>query len=381
MTPTDAPSDTAAPWDPVPGDEFLRLLLQTGFSPTAYRDRYADLVQRNISGSEAVSHFLSHGLSERRAAGLKPDLAALVALSQLPIRDVAFKAQLMTCLGYGLFDDIDHPHGAAIQSMWHGVRAMMDQGAKPFFLVGDSHSNAFRIMGTRGGTWLLPIPILCTGGSVAELADPTARSGYGGQLRRSVQFIETLFRIETVPLLVRFGQFDLEFAHHFQRARDGLRDLDLSAYRDFCKRTVARYMRFLTALAARLHIVVVSVFPPVLSDEAWRQGLVNDDVLRQDADMPPTTMSEMLRGIQVASLSQRTEMHLYFNGLLHAACQSHGFGYVDSATPFLAPDGLVAPRFVAPETPGNEHHLDERQTYAEVSLLIWDAIDRVGART
>lgn len=370
--------DAASPWAPLSLAAFTRLLLRTGFSPEAYRDRYRDLTGMKWGPEQALAHFLLYGLEERRVAPLTLNHQALVALAQEPMRDGAFKARLLTSLSSHLFDNTSHPYGPAIQQRWPVVQALAAEGARACFVAGDSHTNLYRLTGARDGEWLLPIQMLCTGGSAAGLDSPTSRSGYGTLLRQAVRLIETLPGVETIPFLLQFGQVDIEFVHHFQRVRDGKIALNLDDYRAFCDRTAERYIHFLKGLRSvpdRLRIFVLSVFPPVLSDVAWHQGYANADIVLRETDGSVAEISSAIRKLEIASLRQRTEIHLYYNNLLRAACERDGFSFIDSATPFLGPDGIVDPRFIVPEAGGAEHHLDDRVTPNEVGQLIWQCID------
>jgi hypothetical protein len=76
MTETTEPPQ---PWAPVPAADFIPLLLQTGFSPEAYRDRYVDLSRANWNAAEALSNFLLYGPHERRVAPMTLNCQALTA--------------------------------------------------------------------------------------------------------------------------------------------------------------------------------------------------------------------------------------------------------------------------------------------------------------
>jgi hypothetical protein len=366
---------------PVPPADFISLLLQTGFSPEAYRDAYGDLTPLNWNATQALAHFLHHGLDERRDAPLTLDRQVLVALARLQPRDTGLKAKLLTCLARHLFDNTAHPYGPAIAERWPDIRALAHEGGRPYFVAGDSHSNQYALTGTRDDAWLLPIHLLCTAGSARGLANPASRSGYGNHLRQAVELIKTLPGGDELPFLLQFGQVDIEFVYHFRRVMDGQRTLNLDDYRAFCDTTLERYVGFVTELfnsPQRLNVFLVSVFPPAVSDAAWRAGYVNDDIARHEQTMPATDLAAGIRGLEIADLRQRTEMHARYTAGLRAACRRHGFRFIDGFTPFLGADGLVDPRYVIPEHAGAEHHLDSRATYAVLAGMLWTCIDAMG---
>ena len=375
------PAAFAALCAPVSARDFLNLLLRTGFSPGTYRDHYADFAPLNWSPTQALQHFLNHGLKERRVIPMTLDRDAFVALARLPIADTAFKAKLLTGLARSLFADLGHPYGPAIVERWPAVRDLVQQGARPYFITGDSHSGHLNLTGARGAEWLLPLHLLCTAGSAAGLGNPASRSGYGPLLRDAVRTIRTLPGGDGLPFLIQFGQVDIEFVYHFQRERDGRRALDLEHYRLFCDETLTRYMRFVSDVfdpSRRKQVFIGSVFPPALSDAAWKQGHVNDDISRRETDISVEELSAGIRELEIANIRQRTEIHLYFNARLKAESERLGFGFLDLATGFLGADGLLDPRYISPESRGFEHHLDARQTYAGLLTPIWQALDLTG---
>jgi hypothetical protein len=374
-------SAVASEFAPVPSADFISLLRRTGFSAEAYRDAYGDLAAMNLDATKALAHFLHAGLDERRRAPLTLDRKALIALARLPLHDADFKAKLLTSLGSHLFDNVEHPYGLAIAERWPDICALAREAARPYFIAGDNHSNQYALTGTRDGAWLLPIHMLCTGGSAGGLGNPRSRSGYGNLLRQAVRLIETLPGADELPFLLQFGQVDIEFVYHYRRVRDGKRALDLDDYRAFCDTVLDRYIAYVTGLfasARRLRVFLVSVFPPTLPDAAWQQGYVDADIAERETAIPVAELSAGIRELEIADLRQRTEVHAYYNDRLRTACRRHGLRFVDSFTPFLGADGLTDASFVVAEADGAEHYLDSRATYGAVAGLIWTCIDAIG---
>jgi hypothetical protein len=363
---------------PVPPHDFIDLLYWTGFSIHAYRNHYADLAALDQGPTSILGHFFNYGLDERRCPPMTLHRDALVPLARLPIADTRFRAKLLTVLGGRLFADLAHPYGPAITERWPAVRDLRGQGARPYFIAGDSHSHQFNLTGSRADEWLLPIHLLCTGGSAAGLGNPTSRSGYGTHLREAIRAIDALPGADELPVILQFGQVDIEFVHHFRRVRDNKRALDLHDYRAFCDDMLERYIRFVADvfdLSRRPRVLLASVFPPALSDAAWQQGYVNEDISRRESDESVQALSAGIRLLEIANFRQRTEIHLYFNAELKAACARNGFGFIDAATPFLGADGLLNPAYSASEVHGFEHHLDGRFTYPGMVDLIWRCLD------
>ncbi len=364
---------------PAPAADFIGLLQQTGFSAAAYRDAHADLAALNWNQTQALSHYLHHGLAERRVAPITLNRDALVALARLPMLDRDFRARLLTGLGGRLFDHVAHPYGPAIANRWASIQALASAGARPYFVAGDSHSHQYALTGARAGDWLLPIHLLCTGGSAAGLGNAASRSGYGRLLRQAVRTIVSLPGADDVPFLLQFGQVDIEFVYHFRRVRDAAWTLSLDDYRAFCDTTLERYIRFATGLfqiPSRHRVALVSVFPPALSDAAWRQGYVNGDIAQRETTVSVDRLRSGIARLEIANLRQRTDIHAYYNDRLRAESRRHGFGFIDGASPLLGADGLVASRYINPDTGGAEHHLDYRVTPAVVEGLIWTCIDK-----
>lgn len=367
---------------PVPPEVFIGTLLRAGFSPEAYRHHNGDLRRPDWGVTELLAHYLRHGVQERRAAPAILDPHALLELARLPIRDRERRAHLLTMLCRSLFGGVKQPAAAAIVERWPLIRDLASEGARRFFVTGDSHSEQLAPSGARGDQWLLPILMLCTAGSARGLGNPESKSGYGQYLQQAMTAIAALPGALDVPILIQFGQVDIEFVHHFQRVRDGRHALDLDEYRQFCATTVERYIGFLTMLfppERRASVFVFSVFPPVLSDDAWRAGEVNGDIVWRETEIPRNLLQLGLTRLHIADLRQRTGIHTHYNDLLRNACEQHSFHFIDVFTPFLGPDGLADLRYVVPEARGREHHLDSRQSYIVLATVVWAIMDWLAA--
>jgi hypothetical protein len=124
----------------------------------------------------------------------------------------------------------------------------------------------------------------------------------------------------------------------------------------------------------RHKVFAISVFPPALSDEAWRSGELNDVIVRVESGMTQEEMAAAIRLLEKADLRQRTDVHRDYNRSLRDACKSYGFSFVDGFTPFLGSDGLADQQFLNPDAYGFDHHLDSRRTRPNVASLIWGIV-------
>src|ERR1700761_1343300 len=138
---------------PVPPATFVEHLYRTGFSAAAYNAEYCDIAAREWSLTEVLGHYLRHGLVERRVAPMTLDPQALIELANLPIAERVFRAALLANLAGYLFVGADHPYGPAIAQNWDTIQQLMRLDARPFFVVGDSHSHQFNIDAVQGAAW------------------------------------------------------------------------------------------------------------------------------------------------------------------------------------------------------------------------------------
>jgi hypothetical protein len=363
--------------DPVPSAAFVEALLKTGFSPEAYRDAHHDLREFGVTATQALRHYLHHGIFESRQVDLQLNREALLELAALPLGNRPFKAQLLAELSVSMLGTCSVPFGPVIAERWATINSLKPHGAHLYFIAGDSHSSQYAIAGRRGDEWLMPLHLLCHGGSARGLGNSNSVTGFGDALRQAVQAIRSLPGADVAPFLIQFGQVDIEFVHHFHRVRDEQRMLDLDAYRWFCVETVKRYVDYLVSLfepSWRSRVYVLSVFPPVLSDDAWRRGVLNDVIIRDEMGMTQEDMAAGIRTLEVANLQQRTAIHEHFNKLLGSACASHGFCFIDGFTPFLGADGLADQQYAQPEAFGFDHHLDARRTRPIVEEIVWTIV-------
>lgn len=239
------------------------------------------------------------------------------------------------------------------------LQRLVDQGAAPVAVIGDSHSTLLVRRGRLAdGRFLLPIHRFCSGGSARGLGNTASRSGYGEQV---IGFVEAVQALPVdVPLIFHFGQVDVEFVHAFQRLDHGPAPFDSTVFEVFCRETVGRYLDFLTGIiptSRRMTAVISGVFPPALSDAEWRAGYVNAHLADLHGPMDAGPLDARIRALDVPSQRERTAQHARFNILLAEAAAAHGFRFIDDRGALVDASGCVASRWLGPAA-GGDHHLD-----------------------
>jgi hypothetical protein len=256
------------------------------------------------------------------------------------------------------------------------LRGLIRNGAAPYAVIGDSHG---RLLARRscapGGRWLVPLWWLETGASARGLGRADALSGAGPRVRAA---IDTALAIaEGTPILLKFGQVDIEFVQVFKRLESGDRAFDPARSQAFINETVARYMAFLVdavAPADRARVHLCSLFPPTLSDAAWRTGYINAHIIDLHGPAGHETLASRLADLDVPDLARRTALHADFNAVLGSAAHAEGFGFSDDFTPFLGAAGVVDSRWLGPAA-GLDHHLDFSATRTPVVDQLWRLLE------
>ncbi len=250
-------------------------------------------------------------------------------------------------------------------------RAIRNTGAQPYAVIGDSHSRLLvRRARDPNGRWLAPLWWLETGASARGLGRADARSGAGGRVRAAID--QALGRIEA-PVLLKFGQVDIEFVQVFQRLERRERTFDPAAFQVFVLETMARYVAFVTGAVApadRARVRLCGLFPPALSDAAWRIGYLNAHITAMHGPAARDDLAERLAGIEIPDLARRTALHRDANIALAMAAEAEGLGFLDDFTPFLSGAGEVDPRYLGPAQ-GADHHLDFHAVRPQVVDRLW----------
>jgi hypothetical protein len=251
------------------------------------------------------------------------------------------------------------------------LRDLTPDGARPYVVIGDSHSRLLvRRSRDARDRWLAPLWWLESGASARGLGQAEARSGAGGRVRAAVR---QALGLSGAPILLKFGQVDVEFVQMFKRLEVDRPAFDPAVFRAFADETIGRYVAFLVdavvpADRARMH--VCSLFPPALSDAAWRTGYVNAHLVDLHGPADREGLAGRLAKLEIPDLAARTAQHAVFNAALAAAARAEGFAVCDDFTALLGPGGVVDPRWLGPQA-GADHHLDFHAVRPQVVDRLW----------
>jgi hypothetical protein len=249
------------------------------------------------------------------------------------------------------------------------VRRLENLGAQPLLVAGDSHSRLHARATRRGGRWLLVILHAATGASAAGLANPQSRSGEGERLARLLA--QARAGGLRAPVLLVFGQVDVEFVFTFKRLRsDPPAALDKAAFRRFCRETAQAYADFAASLTGPGPVTLASILPPALSDEAWRAGYLNAHLGSEHGELPLPVLAERLQRAEIASRGARTADHRRFDAALRRAASARGLGFLDVARELPIQEGAAHPALLGPPA-GRDHHLDYPATDPYITPVLW----------
>ena len=271
---------------------------------------------------------------------------------------------------------VELAHAAAMSGNRERLRGLMREGAQPYAVIGDSHGRLLvRRSRTGDGRWLAPLWWLETGASARGLGRADARSGAGARVRAAIA--DALAVHETSPVLIKFGQVDIEFVQVFKRLEAGERAFEPAHFRSFADETIARYVAFVAdavAPADRSRVHLCSLFPPTLSDAAWRAGYLNAHVVALHGPSGGGNLADRLAGLDIPDLARRTALHADFNTALGSAAYAEGFAFRDDFAPLLGAAGVVDPRWLGPAA-GADHHPDFSATRRPVVDRLWRLLE------
>ncbi len=328
-------------------------ILNAGFSPAAYRAANVDLTQ--MSDADAISHFILHGAKERRQFEQK----------ELRAEHLRGDRDIVISLSYNYArSNIGLDAESIVRTL--DVLAKIE-GCAPFLLIGDSHSVAYHRLIVSGNRWFIPLHLCCPGGSAIGLPNDQSRSGYGAAIKRMVDGLSS--RDIEIPLLLQFGQVDTEFASAFRRIRDAERQFNLERAISFNEESVRKYSSWLSYLSRRYkNITVLSIFPPCLSNDTWRQGYVNGHIaFLEELDL--SDLHSKISELEIPDLSTRTSIHAHYNQLLKSACDNIGLAFAEGFFEYLSDRKVIDEKWI-PFYRGADHHLEYQPVQAPTEAVL-----------
>jgi hypothetical protein len=342
------------PNDPRGWRELVSRLHACGFSEADYLARHDDLRRAGFDPPAALDHFLRCGHGEDRFIPCGPFPNGLQDLVDAGLSNPHYARGLFrsVCIG-----QLQHANTAG--RLWRGVGArtiamVREQGGVPYFAIGDSHTAHYFLDTWIGERWLAPLIMVCPGATAGGLANFGAKSQAGLDILRWAQ---TEAKHLDVPIILKFGGIDTEFAWIWHMIRNDLRRSSMAAFEPSCRDALARYGRFLdmlTDIAGPRHLWICSVFPAILRDNAWVAGFLRAHALTPDRDK---RLADSLARLEIPSLAERTGMRGYFNHGLRALCAVKSVRFIDDFAPFVGAKGVVDARFLGAHG-GADHHLD-----------------------
>jgi hypothetical protein len=346
-------------------------LTACGLRGDLYRRAYEDLAAALPEDEMGMPHFIAYCCEAMRPFPLELSLDGLRRLFETRAPRL-FKAKAAVALL--------NIHLAPYSPLWRGpiprqaefwselLDILRSVGA-PFLIIGDSHSNLYRRIVDGEGRLGIPVPILCSGCSAVGLANPRSRSGAGKRLAGLGAALAASGAGTNLPIFFKFGQVDAEFVFDFDRIRRGRFEFSSLEFRRFCMRSVESYVSFVADRFTAAQPCLIGLFPPALSDAAWRDGYVNAHVVATESDIDLDRVIEGLRRLEIPDLARRTRLHALYNHILRERARAASIGFLDDFSYFLGLDGVLDPRFV-PCNRGADHHLEEAPTAAIIERLI-----------
>lgn len=323
-----------------------------GFDPERYRRSWPDLEAALPDQDAALDHFITYlewEVRVPRSAPMALDFDGLDAVARAPIWSRPHKGSLVRNLAQMAIDY--RPDIVGETEFWRRALKALAKVGRPLVVAGDSHSRLFRQTIDAGGRPILPLNLLCGGGSASGLPRAQSRSGYGQRiaaLARALGEAAQATRIRPTFALA-FGQVDLEFVQTHQRIRRKEYTPDPAAFEAMAQGIAARYVDWVAAMP-HVPCAVLGVNPPCIDDEFIRPAYLAqmqvysagrvDDV--GSGPLNQEFLDEFAR-ISFADQRVRTHQHRLFNAALAARSGRAGIPYFDCFDDLLGQDGLIRP--------------------------------------
>jgi hypothetical protein len=325
-----------------------------GFSPECYRHSWPDLIAGLPSDEWSAIHYVQFSEAEIKTPRVFPidlDFEGLQKLADLNSINPRHKASVLRNLVQSQIDF----NPAIIKSFQfcERVLAILARVGHPMIVIGDSHSRVYRQTIPWGKQTIIPINILCGGGSATGLPRRTSRSGYGAMLGDALGALSAVARVSTspVPICFNFGQVDIEFVHTYQRIKHQQFVAADGSYESFREATTNNYLDWIATMPPASYFVL-GVNPPCLDDDFIKAAYDIQMKVYVEARVADVSDGDDFQCIlsKLATLAlpdklQRTRDHRYFNAHLASAAKTRNLQYIDSFDLFLGADGCIDPKY------------------------------------
>ena len=368
----EVPRDILAGFAPTTATALIEALDACGFDAAGYRDMHKDLTTRGMSADEAWVHYFRHGCKEGRRFPARAGMDSYGPLIRLPVADPEARRTVL----WRFLENRQIMAGDAVD--WNvdvagSAAALFAAGALPYVIVGDSHSHCYGKTVIHAGRLLVPIHMLCLGGSAQGLNNPRSRSGYGPAVLDFVRRQGRDAAQSEVRFFFKFGQVDAEFVSTFHRRTERQTAFRLADFEAFARSSVNRYEAFLGKVLREFpfpdRIKVLGVFPPALADAVWRAGYVTAHIGFLETGEDGETLAAEIKQLEIPDLLTRTRMHGLYNGLLQIMCARLGVTFVDDCAPLLSGNGVVDRAWTG-DHEGRNHHLSPDALLPITGMLI-----------
>ena len=154
------------------------------------------------------------------------------------------------------------------EKFWLGVINLLSRDFRPYVIIGDSHCHIYcRMIESRSNIYV-PIPLICYATSARGLVSKTSRSGAGVRIARMASALSQ--SRTSVPVIVKFGQVDVEFVFDFHRTKFGGVNFDEKEWVAYLGKSVDSYVQFVDEHFQKLKFRALGIFPPALVDDVLR---------------------------------------------------------------------------------------------------------------
>lgn len=369
LSATDIANVLSSPEDAELKTEILEDFRAMGFSSSKYLEHYSDLMRENFNEIDSLKHYVRHGFKEGRIFPFNVNVNDIMKIKICRSGKFSYDMGIIKTIVNKYFQIPENKEFRDWQCpLPMAVDSYQSMGIKPYIMIGDSHSQAYRFCFEHKNQLIAPIHYICMAGSAGGLINKNSRSGYGVSISNYIEKNGEFIATNQIPVLLKFGQVDAEFVYFFRVMMSESFEFSFSDYIDFVEGVVGKYERFIVNLMDAEGVGgllrVVSCFPPALSDVAWKTGYLNARIARFESDLEGDTLKEKIKNVKIPNIFLRTRMHKIFNAYLQIMCAKIGVEYINDFDMCVSNSNYCGERVstvrdsLIKSHKGSDHHLD-----------------------